>query len=264
MLQTQEDRQQIKPDRLGIVFYGITWAFVGALYAALFMPLFEVVRNLLPVWAAAICATVAATAGGALVYSSAQLALMVAFVSNFAVFALLLYSGEMTSPLAPVTVGAGTGAIVGALYALIVKESRIYSAEAKLLAGVTVGSIVSVVSLIWILIFNASLTVLVVVLAPLSGLIYERIVNNFVQRFSDIFPPVADGAVAGLVIGGFIGFGLWLVSGIVLENAIEKWRDVISIISESTPIAIASAGASTFIMGMLYEAFRSKFGGFQH
>ena len=112
---------------------------------------------------------------------------------------------------------------MGALYGLFVTESRIYSAEAKLLAGVTVGVIVSVVSLIWILIFNASLTVLVVVLAPLSGLIYERIVNDFVQRFSDILPPVGDGALAGLVIGGFIGFGLWLVSGIVLENAIAEW-----------------------------------------
>jgi hypothetical protein len=260
---THENKKQHKPDRFEIIYSGIIWAFVGVLYAALFIPVFEVTQNSIPLWAAAICATVAATAGGALVYSSSQLALMVAMASNFAVFGYLLYSGEMASPIAPITVGAGIGCIVGAMYGLIVKESRIYRAEAILLAGIAVGVVVSALSLVWILVFNASLTLLVVMLAPLSGLIYVLIVNSFIKRYSDILPPIADGAVAGLVIGGFIGFGLWIMSGIAMDNAAPQWRDSIASIARSTPIAIAAASVSTLFLGMLYAAFRSRFEGLE-
>jgi hypothetical protein len=260
---TQENKKQHKPDRFEIIYNGIVWAFVGVLYAAFFIPVFEVTQISLPLWAAAVCATVAATAGGALVYSSSQLALLVAMFSNFVVFAYMLYSGEMASPLAPSAVGAGIGSIIGAMYGLIVKGSRIYRGEAILLAGVTVGVVVSVLSLVWILVFNASLVVLVVVLAPLSGLIYSLIVDSFIQRYSDILPPVADGAVAGAVIGGFVGFGLWVMGAIAMDNATPQWRDSIANIAQSTPIAIAAASVSTLLLGMLYAALRSRFEGLE-
>jgi hypothetical protein len=260
-MESKQHNNQHKPDRLEIFYQGIMWSFVGALYAAIFIPVFEVVQNVSPLWIAAICATLAATAGGALVYSSSQLALLVALSSNFAVFGYLLYSGEIASPLAPMSVGACIGAVVGGLYGQFVKESRIYRAEAILLAGVSVGAVVSLISLIWTLVFNASLTVLVMVLAPVSGLIYERIVDGFIQRYSDILPPAADGAVAGIVIGGLIGFGLWFMGGIALENASLQWRDTIQKIADSTHIAIAAAAASTLILGMLNAAIRSKYRG---
>ncbi len=260
-MEVKLNKKQHKPDRLEIFYQGIMWSFVGALYAAIFIPVFEVVHRILPLWAAPVCATVAATAGGALVYSSSQLALLVALSSNFAVFGYLLYSGEIASPLAPITVGAGIGTIVGALYGQLVKESRIYRAEAILLAGVVVGVVVSLISMIWILAFNASLIILVMVLAPVSGLIYERIVDGFIQRYSDVLPPAADGAVAGIVIGGLIGFGLWFMGGIALETAVPPWREAIQKISDYTHIAIAAAAASTLILGMLNAAIRSKFRG---
>jgi hypothetical protein len=260
---TQENKKQHKPDRFEIIYNGIIWAFVGVLYAAIFIPVFEVTQNSIPLWAAAICATVAATAGGALVYSSSQLALMVAMASNFAVFGYLLYSGEMASPIAPIMVGAGVGFIVGAMYGLIVKESRIYRAEAILLAGIADGVVISILSLLWILVFNASVTLLVVVLAPLSGLIYVLIVNRFIQRYSDILPPIADGAVAGMVIGGFVGLGLWVMGAIAMDNATPEWRDSIETIVQSTPITIAAASVSTLLLGMLYAALRSRFEGLE-
>ena len=258
-MQTREDSAHHPRTAHDIFFYGVIWAFVGALYAALFMPVFEVVRNVWPLWTAPICAAVVATAGGALVYSSSQLALLVAIFSNFAVFGYLLYSGEFASPLAPTLVGAGIGAIVGVLYGLGVKESRIYSADAKLMAGFVAGAAVSVVSLVWILVFNASLTILVAVLAPLTGLMYVKIVDDFIQRFSDVFPAFVDGAIAGAVIGGFIGFGLWVMGGIVLQRIAPEWESTIAVIAESTPLAVAEASVSTGVLGMLYGALRSKF-----
>ncbi len=255
----QKNTEQHKPTKFEIVFHGIIWAFVGALYAALFIPVFEVAKNVFPLWVAPIFATVAATVGGALVYSSSQLALLVAMFSNFAVFGYLLYSGEFGSPLPPIAVGAVIGSIIGGLYGLSVKESRIYSAEAKLFASATVGILVSSISLIWILVFNASLMVLVMVIAPLSGLIYILIVDNFIRRFSDVLPPTADGAVAGIVIGGFIGFGLWVMGTIALENAPLQWQNTIELIAQSTPLSIVAAAISTFLGGILHEVFRHKF-----
>lgn len=261
-MQIREDKEQRKPTKLEILYHGITWAFVGGLYAALFVPVFEVVKGILPLWMAAICATMAASVGGALVYSSSQLALLVAMFTNFAVFGYLLYSGEMGSPLAPIIVGASLGAIVGALYALAVKESRIYRAEAILLAGLTVGVGVSVISLIWVLVVDLSLVILVMVLAPATGFIYERIVDGFIRRYSDLLPPIADGAVAGVVIGAIVGFGLWIMSGVALENAVPQWQETIATIIDATPMAIAAALFSTLLLGMLHEAFRFKFGDF--
>ncbi len=259
IMHTQDDREHHPPAGHEIFLFGVIWAFVGALYAALFMPVFEVVRHVWPLWTAPICAAVVATAGGALVYSSSQLAMLVAIFSNFAVFGYLLYSGAFASPLAPTVIGAAIGALVGALYGLGVKESRIYSAEAKLLAGLIVGFAVSIVSLVWILVFDASLPILAAVLAPLTGLLYVKVVDGFIKRFSDIFPAFLDGAIAGAVIGGFIGFGLWVMGGIVLQKTAPEWEVTIAIIGETTPIAVAAASVSTGILGTLYGALRSRF-----
>ncbi len=254
----QDENDQAKPGGFEIIFHGVTWGLVGALYAALFVPVFEVIRNVLPLWVAPICATIAATVGGALVYSSSQLALLVAIFSNFAVFAYLLYSGETASPLAPILVGAGIGTAVGAAYGLSVKGSRIHSAEAKLFAGTVVGSALSILSLVWILVFDASIIILIAILAPVAGMLYVRIVNQFIERYSDVLPPFADGAVAGMVIGGFIGFGLWIFGGTALENATPEWQDTIAGIGGSAPLAVAAASASTLVLGMLHEGFRSR------
>lgn len=234
-----------------IIFRGVIWAFIGALYAAVFIPVFEVGSSALPLWVALVLASIVATAGGALVYSSAQLAFQVAVVSNIAVFGYTLAMGGAISPLEPVAVGAGTGAAVGALYGLIVKKSNIYRADARLMSGIVVGGALSVIGVIWVLLFNGSPVFLVALLAPLSGVIYERIVNVFVRRFSDVLPPFADGAVAGVVIGGLVGLGLWVMGGTILGNAASEWLNTIARIAYFTPIAIACAAVTTFIAGMV-------------
>ena len=234
-----------------VLFRGVIWSLVGALYAAVFVPVFEVLTGTLPVWLALGVASVAATAGGALVYSSAQLAFQVAVISNVAVFGYTLVGGATIAPLAPVTVGAGAGAAVGALYGLLVKKSKIYRADARLLSGIVAGGTLSVIGIAWVLLFEGNLILLVALLAPLSGLIYERIVNKFVHHFSDMLPAFADGAVAGAVIGGLLGLGLWVMGGAVLENVSAQWLGVIKQIAYYAPLAIAAAAGSTFVAGML-------------
>lgn len=234
-----------------VLFRGVIWSLVGALYAAVFIPVFEVGINILPVWLALVLASVAATAGGALVYSSAQLAFQVAVISNVAVFGYTLVSGAAISPLGPVAVGTGAGAAVGALYGLMVKKSNIYRAEAKLLSSIVAGGTLSAIGVAWVLLFHGNPIFLVALLAPLSGVFYERSVNKFVQRFSDVLPPFADGAVAGAVIGGLLGLGLWVMGGAVLENVGAEWLTTINRIAYSAPLAIAAAAVTTFVVGMV-------------
>ena len=235
-----------------ILFRGVIWSLVGALYAAVFIPVFEVGSSTLPVWLALVLASIAATAGGALVYSSAQLAFQVAVISNVAVFGYTLVSGGAISPLEPVVVGAGAGATVGALYGLMVKKSNIYRADAELLSGIVSGGALAVLGVIWVMLLDRNhLILLVALLAPLSGVIYERIVNKFVQRFSDLLPPFADGALAGMVVGGLLGLGLWVMGGAVLENVTAEWLTTINRIAYSAPLAIAAAAVTTFIVGMV-------------
>lgn len=239
-----------------VLFRGVIWSLVGALYAAVFVPVFEVANGPLPLWLALVLASIMATAGGALVYSSAQLAFQVAVISNVAVFGYILVSGGAISPFGPVTVGALAGAAVGSLYGLMVKKSNIYRADARLLSGITTGGALSVIGLVWVMLFDGNLVFVVALSAPLSGVIYERIVEDFVQRFSDVLPPFADGAVAGAVIGGLLGLGLWAMGGTVLHNVTPDWVTTIDRIAYLAPFAIAAAAVATFMAGMLDMAIR--------
>ena len=248
------------PRALEALYRGLTWAFVGALYAAMFVPVFEVTSDVLPRWVAPIFATVAATAGGALVYSSSQLAVQTAIFSNIAVFGYLLVSGITVPPLGPTVVGAAVGAITGGFYGLIVKESRIYRAEAKLLAGIAAGGVISVIGLVWVLVIGDQLVWLIALLAPVSGALYLRLLDTFLERFSDLLPPVGDGAAAGLVIGAFIGFGLWLMAGVALERVLPEWQATYDRIIEVAPSAIAAASVTTFVLGTLKAALGLNWG----
>jgi len=243
-----------------ILYRGLVWAFVGALYAAMFVPVFEVTNNVLPFWIAPVFATIAATAGGALVYSSAQLAIQTAIFSNIAVFAYLLSQGVVVSPLGPTLVGAGVGTVTGGVYGLLVKESKIYRAEAKLMAGIVAGGAASIIGLVWVVIVDDKLVWLIALLAPMSGMIYLKLTASFVERFSDVLPPVGDGAVAGLVIGAFVGFGLWLGGAIALEKVVPEWHATFDRIKDIGLLAIAVASVTTFVMGMVKTALRLNWG----
>ncbi len=243
-----------------ILHRGLVWAFTGALYAAMFVPVFEVTGSTLALWIAPVLATVAATAGGALVYSSSQLAVQIAIFSNIAVFVYLVANGIVVAPLGPTLVGAGVGAVAGAIYGLTVKESRIYRADAKLLAGLVAGTAVSVIALAWVLIVGDKLIWLIALLAPVSGVVYLRFAGIFVQRYAGLFPPFIDGAIAGLVIGGFIGFGLWLMAGVAMADVVPEWRGIFDRITDLAPAAIAAGGITTFVLGMIKAAFRLHWG----
>lgn len=260
VMETRSFSERHEPTRRDILHRGLVWAFTGALYAAMFVPVFEVTGNSLALWIAPIFATVAATAGGALVYSSSQLAVQIAIFSNIAVFGYLIMNGVVIPPLGPTLVGAGVGAVAGAVYGLVVKESRIYRAGAKLLAGLVAGAAVSVLALAWVLVSADSLVWLIALLAPVSGMVYLKLAGSFIQRFAKLSPPFADGAIAGLVIGGFIGFGLWLAAGVALQDVVPEWQDAFDRITDRVPGAIAAASATTFFLGTIKAAFKLNWG----
>ena len=256
--QSNHEKRIAKPQ--DILYRGLVWAFVGALYAAMFVPVFEVTSRVLPLWISAVLAAMAATAGGAMVYSSSQLAVQSALFSNIAVFVYLLSSGVVVPPLGPTVVGASIGAITGALYGLIVKKSRIYRADAKLMAGIVAGGVVSVIALAWILVLGDELVWLIALLAPISGVVYLKLVAAFVRRFSDVLPRFVDGALAGVVIGGFIGFGLWLMAGVALADVVPEWRATYTRITDIALDAIAAACITTFLMGIVKAALKLNWG----
>ncbi len=244
--------EAVLPDLRAVLFRGVVWAFVGALYAALFLPVFVVTSHWLPDWAAVVIATVAASAVGALVYSSSRLAVLVAMAANFVVFPILVTQGISASPWLPVQGGVGAGALVGLLYGMGAKESNVYRADAKLLAGVVAGLLVSVIAVIWQYFLGVSSVIwLVTVLAPICGLIYVQLCPTFVVRFSDLLPRYLDAAVAGAIVGGFIGFGLWVMGGVVLGTTPEVWTAPIQRIAQLLPQALPLAAIASFILGLM-------------
>ena len=259
-MESQDVHEGRDPRPRDILHRGLVWAFTGALYAAMFVPVFEVTERTLALWLAPVLATVAATAGGALVYSSSQLAVQIAIFSNIAVFVYLIVSGVVVSPLGPTLVGSGVGVVAGAIYGFMVKESRIYRADAKLMAGLVAGAAVSVLGLGWVLVLGDRLVWLIALLAPISGMVYLKFAGKFVERFAGLLPPFMDGAIAGLVIGGFIGFGLWLAAGVALQDVLPEWQVAFDRITDLAPGAIAAASITTFVLGTIKALFRLDWG----
>jgi hypothetical protein len=54
----------------------------------------------------------------------------------------LLMTPESSGPLIFVSLGAGTGVIIGAIYAIQVRNSRVFRAEAKIIAGASASAFV--------------------------------------------------------------------------------------------------------------------------
>ena len=96
-----------------------------------------------------------------------------------------------------------------------------------------------------------------ILLLAVIGVAAGFIASKIMQTELSMVETIAIGLL-GAVIGGFIGFGLWIFGGTALENATPEWQDTIAGIGGSAPLAVAAASASTLVLGMLHEGFRSR------
>ena len=62
------------------------------------------------------------------------------------------------------------------------------------------------------------------------------------------------------MIGGFIGFGLWLMGGVALEDVVPEWLATYTRITDVALNAIVAASITTLIMGVAKAVLRLHWG----
>jgi hypothetical protein len=193
---------------------------------------------------------------GGLFYGSMRLAFIVAIFTNIAVFGYLTSSTGYVDPKGVIALGAGVGLVIGAIYGATVKDSHVFRADAKFLAGTLAGLLASGVAVIAALAeWQWPLAQLLGFLAPTTGLIYVLLVPRFIRRFSNLLPATGDGALVGAAVGGFVGLGLWVMGGNVLEDMAGPWAELSDSIVAQWPMAIAFAAGGAFVLGFVRSSF---------
>lgn len=202
-----------------IALRGAVWALVGVIFGFLFILLLEFVRIFVePPYGFALAA-IGGAALTALFYGSMRLTVLVA---NLTFIGMLAYVWQGGTPLVVeplVFVGAGVGLVVGTLYGLKDKRSRVYCAEAKIIAGAVSGIVggALAVGLAWLFPAIAP-SVVGMAVAPVSVLAYVRLSGWFISRCQHFLPPFVDGAVVGLGVGSVTGLLFLIMAGTLDPN----------------------------------------------
>lgn len=198
---------------------GIVWALVGAIFGALFVMLAEAVQTRLTSPFYIVLATIGAAALTSLFYGSMRLTVMVA---NFTFVAMLVHTwqGPETLSLEPlIFIGAGVGMAVGAAYGLKDKTSRIFCAEAKIIAGAVAGGVAGTLALSGsVLLGDAGYVALAMGIAPVGILAYILVARWFISRCHKLLPAVVDGTIVGLGVGAVTGLMFVVMAGTLDEG----------------------------------------------
>ncbi|MET0090229.1 MAG: hypothetical protein ABW068_09475 [Candidatus Thiodiazotropha sp.] len=192
---------------------GAIWAFIGLLYAMLFVILAGFSEHWhLPI-APYLFAGVLAGTLGALIYSSMRLSvLMTIIIAPISLFYFMFSEKPVNMPVLLLVVTA-VGAFIGALYGFFSLGSRVYRADAKTLAGFSAGWLAALGYLLLSGITGAQpVSLVVAVMCPITGIIYVLLVPSFIRMYDNLLPPVGDGLMAGIGVSGFISLSLFIMT----------------------------------------------------
>jgi hypothetical protein len=235
---------------------GAIWAFIGLLYAMLFIFLAAFAAHWqLPIDPNLFAGVLAGTLG-ALIYSSMRLAvLMTTIISPISIFYFMV-SDHPVDLLFLVLVVSIVGAIVGAFYGLFSMGSRVNRADAKTLAGFSAGWLASLVYLlVTSLTAPVSITTVVALLCPLTGVIYVALVPGFIRLYDNLLPPLGDGLMVGMGVSGFIALSIYVMIGTIDSNVAGPLATVLEVIHGNLPHAIIGgilgAGLAGIVSGLL-------------
>jgi len=195
------------------VLRGAIWAIVGVVFGFLFVVLNAYLQAIVSPGLLLFTATVGAAALTALYYGSMRLTVMVA---NFTFIAMVFYTwGNAQLTLEPlIYIGAIVGLVVGTLYGAKEKQSRIFCAEAKIVAGVFSGALAAALGYLPGLVFDAPAHLWAAVIgAPVSILIYVTSAHWFVDRCHRFLPPIVNGGLVGTGVGATTGLLFMIMAG---------------------------------------------------
>ena len=258
----QADSQCMPLNDVG--FRGLAWIFVGLIYAFGFVSIAEATRGLVGTPFNFLLATLAAPTLTALVYGSMRLVVVIGNVV-LVLTLLLLMLGDEDAYLTPgmlVLLPAVLGLVIGAVYGLRDRHSRVCCADAKTVSGLFAGILTLLFAGFVLLLFGSADRVvypwLVMGLAPLAGVVYMSTACWFVRRLQNLLPPVGDGALVGLGVGAVIGLLFVVIAGTFDAGITGHHKPLafVDAIHGVLGITLLATAASCFALGALRALLR--------
>lgn len=238
-----------RPSTADIILRAVVWGFVGLIFGFIFSVL-DRSLDAVPVLSLRYAvATAAAGAIGALVYGNLRLAVIISSVAFVAITGqLILFSSATTG--AVLLTGSVVGLVVGAVYARLTDSPGLQRADAKALAGASAGLLASLLVIVpsWF-IGEIPYPWLTAVVCPVTGLVYVAVSRQFSERFSNLLPPLGDGALVGAGIGLLIGLLFLLAAGSVDNPLSTPYRAFTSAVLDTLAPAVLGAAAGALLAG---------------
>lgn len=240
---------------------GAIWAFIGLLYAMLFV-FFSVFAGYwkLPADPYFVALLLSGTIG-AIIYSSMRLAVFMAgLLFPISILYFTLNEGNMTLGTA-LKILLPAGLVIGGFYGFLAKGSRIDCADAKSLAGFSVGSVLGL-GYLWAepWLQNLPLPWLIAIACPLTGVFYVSLVPGFIRIYRHLLPPAGDGALVGGFISIFIAFCSFIMASSIDNNMAGTLLPEVEQVLERLPSAmlggLLGAGMAGVVSGLMLREWQ--------
>jgi hypothetical protein len=231
---------------------GGIWAFVGLLYAFLFVSFAVSTQTWSLPMEPHFLATIMAGTIAALMYSSMRLAVLVAVILfPYAIISFTTSGGDITLE-GQLKVMVPAGIVIGALYGMLSKKSRIGHADAKTLAAFSVSFFVAICYLLFdYAVGEAPIAWVVGLMCTATGILYSIVVPTFIRIYDDLLPPFGDGALAGACIAVFISFCFFVMAGSTNSTMTGSLNPTVEHILALLPAAVAGGVSGAGIAGVL-------------
>lgn len=240
----------IKP--VDVIFTGLIWAYMGVIFGIVFVGLVRFFEQVPWPVLPEIPAAALSGAIGAVFYGSMQLTVFAAMAGTLASFGFLALASGPVHPLHMLGASALGGLLVGAAYGLKFKSSRVYRADAKIVAGLCAGIISSaLLSLLFILTGRLPIWATAMMLCGATGFIYSLIVRGLIRHLHDLLPPAGDGAVAGAGVAGFVGLMIWVMVAELHSQYTGPYTALAHNVLERIPEAAGGAALGGALAGVV-------------
>jgi len=239
---------------------GGVWAFVGVVFGFLFVVLSAYLEDFASPPMVLFAATVGAAGLTALYYGSLRLTVMIA---NFTFIAMVFYTwGNAQLTLEPlIYLGAFVGLLVGTMYGAKDKKSRIFCAEAKIVAGLFSGALAAALGYLPGLFFGAPAHLWAAMIgAPAAILIYVSSAHWFVDRCHRFLPAVVNGGLVGMGVGATTGLLFMIMAGTLDSSllGLPYHRALVERVSSTWFSAVSGAAVTCFLIGVLRSLLKVR------
>lgn len=235
----------------------LIWGFIGGLFGVLFIVAHDALAPRLPFLDPLLLAASTAGAVGAVVYSSIHLTVLVAG-SCALLFAMLQLVGvllgapvgSLWEPQWLVGAAAVVGGLAGAYYGHTYRQSHIYRALPKTLAGLVAGLLVGAGW--WLarqLLGDPPLALSIAVLCPLVAWSYVWLAGILVRLWGDRLVPTLDAALVGAAVSGLVALGFWATGGALQPDLAGGAAETIQRAVDQIPVALMAGWLGGMVAG---------------